>query len=873
MAAKLRKFVTINKFSAKTEVGDAFNELRTGINRAGVVTDSIGQNVIAQSTLLKFQADYLSDSRNRQVTIVRKGQKQKNKFFKDMKKRLKRMFGFKKRKKAEEVAENGVKEGAKQADKRFSAIRKPIESFMGMLSRTLGTMVKWFVIYGALNFIQKNPEQVTKLVKFFFTLGKFAFKIATFGMGGVIGGLSNVFGDLSDKTGVERGMRRFLGVFQIIGGIAALRTAQYLVMPWKLISDIKGINSIFEKTAETSEEIKASNKARLKGYKDSKTGVIYSEKEYKAMKKSAQRADSKRAARAGKGMKSDLYGKEFDKRFQGVYGNKRKTRLDRLQQRGRILRGKGMKGISKFAKANPAKVTGALSVLGGGLRIASGFAAGEKSGEAIGAGVGQAAGGIAGAAALTAVAPFLGPLAPMIGSAVGGFLGEWVGKTFGKIAQPIFDPIGRAFKMYFKLAMDITKPFRDNLGPLLGAVFQVIGGIGEMIFKSLKPLLDFTGFVLKLAGGVLAETINFVVNNAKRLMDPKSMVAGFFDAITLNAFDFDDMNEPKPEGKAAGGPITINLLKPMAKGGLVNPEVYKPKLMAEGGFYKSLPDLPQIPQLDRGGFANITNTYTSYSSDSDGSFTVGKQYVTPMEAKEFLRRHGMPSMVLMDGTVVPDFGKMGGEAVAKGLRLTRDIMIENGAPKDRIAKLDEIMAMPDVQPAAISLMINQLVPGSLESAMKSLGDSINKKKMSVGGALIPEMSSGGGLIKELHKFVTYRRFKEKLGSVAKFIIPQEERRKRFMESLTQVKDNVVDFVKGGIDTVMGIEPTEGTQAKIVKGESEMQAKAQRDSDDEMQNEVIVLKQNVTQPVINNVVSGQPKFVYVNSKSPMLTEFV
>ena len=53
----------------------------------------------------------------------------------------------------------------------------------------------------------------------------------------------------------------------------------------------------------------------------------------------------------------------------------------------------------------------------------------------------------------------------------------------------------------------------------------------------------------------------------------------------------------------------------------------------------------------------------------------------------------------------------------------------------------------------------------------------------------------------------------------------------------------------------------------------MQAKAQRDSDDELQNEVIVLKQNVTQPIINNVASGQPKFVYVNSKSPMLTEFV
>ena len=72
----------------------------------------------------------------------------------------------------------------------------------------------------------------------------------------MIGGLSNVFGDYSDKTGVEQGLRRFIGVFQLLGGVAALKTAQYLVMPWKLIKDIKGINSIFEKTAMTAEEIR-----------------------------------------------------------------------------------------------------------------------------------------------------------------------------------------------------------------------------------------------------------------------------------------------------------------------------------------------------------------------------------------------------------------------------------------------------------------------------------------------------------------------------------------------------------------------------------------------------------------------------------------
>ena len=134
-------------------------------------------------------------------------------------------------------------------------------------------------------------------------------------MGGVIGGLSNVFGDYSDKTAVEQGIRKFLGVFQLLGGVAALKTAQYLVMPWKLISDIKGINSIFEKTAKTSEEIKASNKARFKGYKDSKTGVIYSEDEYNKMKKSARELMQNVVRRAGKGISLTYMEKSLIKDF------------------------------------------------------------------------------------------------------------------------------------------------------------------------------------------------------------------------------------------------------------------------------------------------------------------------------------------------------------------------------------------------------------------------------------------------------------------------------------------------------------------------------------------------------------------------------
>ena len=150
-----------------------------------------------------------------------------------------------------------------------------------------------------------------------------------------------------------------------------------------------------------------------------------------------------------------------------------------------------------------------------------------------------------------------------------------------------------------------------------------------------------------------------------------------------------------------------------------------------------------------GGFANITNTMTSSSSDSDGNFSVGKRYVAPEEAKERIAEMGMPSMNLMDGTVVPDFGKMGGEKVTQGLQLTRDIMVENGASPERIAQLDEVMAMPDAQPESIALMINQLVPGSMENTMMNVGDSISmsaKKTSGYKGGGLVQGYKGGGLV-------------------------------------------------------------------------------------------------------------------------------
>jgi hypothetical protein len=143
-----------------------------------------------------------------------------------------------------------------------------------------------------------------------------------------------------------------------------------------------------------------------------------------------------------------------------------------------------------------------------------------------------------------------------------------------------------------------------------------------------------------------------------------------------------------------------------------------------------------VQNFQGGGFSNITNTETTSSSNSTGDFSFGVNYVSPEEAKERVAAMGMPSMELMDGTVVPDFGKMGGESLTQGLQLTRDIMVENGASPDRIAKVDELMAMPDAQPDSIANKINQIVPGSMENTMMNVGDSISASARMKGGGLV-----------------------------------------------------------------------------------------------------------------------------------------
>ena len=546
----IRSYVKIKPVTTKSSLGINFNEFRKGINRIGTLTTGIGKNLDETKTLIQFQREHLAESSDLIVKQDEEEKQEKESFFK----RMTKMFRRKKQKKARDDAEKAAEEGKKEAEKAdkkgvFKKAKEPIKNFFKLIGDIFGNLFKYFILYNALDWIEKNPEKTVKFIKLITALGKFAFWLTGIGINGIMEGLTNLVGTF-DENPVARGLRFLTGAFQLIGGVAALRTAQYLIMPWKLMGDINRLKAIFSSTEEANAEVRQSNEVRNRGYRDKKTGVIYSEEEYKQMQKSAQRADDKRAKAAGKGMKSDLYQSEFENRFVTQREARRKGPLTKLGQRGRIGAKKLGRGVTKAMKPLGGIASAGLSVVGGAGRIAAGLASGESAGKAVGAGVGQAAGGIIGGIAGTALlGPFLGPFAPIVGNFIGSFLGEFIGKEIGPIVEPIFKPIQRYFGMLFDVFQSVMGPILEPIKELFGALFEFVGGIAMALFEVAKIFFEFHKFIFQTAFKAIGEVVGFVVNNAKRLMNPASVVGGIADALTFNLFNFDN------DGKAAGGPV------------------------------------------------------------------------------------------------------------------------------------------------------------------------------------------------------------------------------------------------------------------------------------------------------------------------------
>lgn len=558
--AAIRSFIKIQPITGRSGIAQNMDQVRKSINRMGSVTDGIAKSFYDTTELLKFEKQYLSDTSKEEVSDLKtKDKKDKTKWTQSMRD-FRRTFRKKKRARLEDEAEKGVEEGKEEGRK---AVKKEAPK-MGMLGRFLSgifRIFKYFIIFGALNWLSnpKNAQNAVKVFKVLFTIGKFAFKVAKMGVGMILDGLTNVFGNFTDEGAIKRGFRGILGVAQLMGGLAVLRTAQYMIMPWKLLKDVNRLRMIFESSGRQSAEQDANQKVRKSGYRDKKTGVIYSKEEYEKMKKSAAKA----------GRKNPGAQKAFEDRFG------KESRFSKFKGKASAARKRFGAGANKAFGKLGGKLNVGMSVVGGAGRIAAGLASGEKASSAVGAGVGQGIGGLVGGIAGTALlGPFLGPFAPIVGNAIGSFLGEWVGKELGPIMEPIFGPIGKAFKMMFEVVKMTIGPLFQQLAEPLGLIFNMIGQLGKVLMDAAKILGDFAGFIFGGMMDAIGSTVQFVVNNAKRLINPASVAGGIADALTFNLFDFDKENK-----KAAGGPVE------MAAGGALQFGSHPDMLGMVGGLY------------------------------------------------------------------------------------------------------------------------------------------------------------------------------------------------------------------------------------------------------------------------------------------------
>ena len=535
----IKNFVRIKPIKDDGAYSGSFNSIRKGINRTGVVMTSIANNNIETHKLIQFERTYLRKT----YRVKSKEEKQEGKeslnIFQKWSKGFKNMLKLEKRDEKEEELEETEKP-EKKKKKEGKELKKTATSFMSMLSGFLTPIFTFMVKMGLFKWLtdKENIKKAQKVFQLFVSIGKFVFWLAGGVVGMIAGGLTKLFG--TNEQGTKKGFSRVFGFFQLMAGLAGLR---YLLNPLKLFTDGKKLMGLFNKTTDAEVTWKKQEQWRKFGYKDKETGKIYTEKEYKAQKKSVERQQKKLRAR-GQNAQADKIGAKFNNRV------KNPTRL----QQGKNVGKKMMKpGAQK-----------GLAVVGGITRIASGIASGEDATEAVGAGVGQAAGGMIGAALLT---PFLGPFGPIVGNALGGFLGEWVGKTFLPVIKPLFEPIKKMFSMYWTIVKGIAE--ETGITDFFGTFFQFVGQVGKVLMDVMGWLMPIVKWLLGGIIKILGNTIGFIINAAKKIFAFMRNPIGFAWDVIRGRDPGRDVQMDDLAKKAEGGKVITKTIHHRSRGGIV----------------------------------------------------------------------------------------------------------------------------------------------------------------------------------------------------------------------------------------------------------------------------------------------------------------
>ena len=303
----IKSYVKIKPIKDDDAYSGSFNSIRKGINRTGVVSVSIANNNVETHKLIQFERDYLRKTYRVESKEVKDDDKEKLNIFQKWSKGFKDMFKLQQRDEKEEELEE-TEEPEKKKKKEGKELKKTATSFMKMLSGFLTPIFTFMVKMGLFKWLtdKENIKKAQKVFQLFVSIGKFVFWLAGGVVGMIAGGLTKLFG--TNEQGTKKGFSRVFGFFQLMAGLAGLR---YLLNPLKLFTDGKKLMGLFNKTTDAEVTWKKQEQWRKFGYKDKETGKIYTEKEYKAQKKSVERQQKKLRAR-GQNAQADKIGAKFN---------------------------------------------------------------------------------------------------------------------------------------------------------------------------------------------------------------------------------------------------------------------------------------------------------------------------------------------------------------------------------------------------------------------------------------------------------------------------------------------------------------------------------------------------------------------------------
>lgn len=251
MAATLRKYITVKPHAPVDDLGKAYRSMTIAHNRLGGTITNIGIQFQEFQQMLSVYQESMLDFKDREKKLIEEEHEARKSQIEATSDLLGRKKGLEQDKKAEEKQESlsesqAEKEGEIAGEKEKKSRFGWLKLFLKPLGTLLGALMKFAMIPIAIKFLDwlsdpENKEKISKILGFFAGLWKFSRTIAGFGIDLIMDGVTDVFGNDPDKNALETAFDKMFGILKVIGGLASLWAASRLLMPWKLIGDVRAM--------------------------------------------------------------------------------------------------------------------------------------------------------------------------------------------------------------------------------------------------------------------------------------------------------------------------------------------------------------------------------------------------------------------------------------------------------------------------------------------------------------------------------------------------------------------------------------------------------------------------------------------------------